>query len=76
MRDKARDRLKEVIQAYKEEEKLLSILQAAKLYIVLKTTLYNKIYRRHNQVLYGVTKQRLISKKEELIKSWILDIQL
>ena len=76
LRDEARNRLKEAIQAYKEGEGLLSILQAAKLYVVLKTTLYNKIYRRQNQALYGVIKQRLTLEEEELIKNWVLDIQL
>ena len=71
----ARDRLKEAVQAYEEGKGLLCILQAARLYVVSKTTLYNRIHGRRDQALYGVTKQRLTLKEEELIKSWILDIQ-
>ena len=74
-RDEARDRLKEAVQAYEEGERSLSILQAARLYVVSKTTLYNRIYGRRDQALYGVTKQRLTPKEEESIKSWVLDIQ-
>ena len=48
LRNKARDHLKEVVQAYKEGEQLLSILQAARLYVISKTTLYNRIYRRQD----------------------------
>ena len=40
LRDEARDRLKEAVQAYEEREVLLSILQPARLYVVSKTTLY------------------------------------
>lgn len=45
-RDKTRNHLKKAVQVYEEGEGLLSILQAARLYIVLKTTLYNKKYGR------------------------------
>lgn len=44
LKDEAKDRLKEAIQAYEEGEGLLSILQAVKLYVIPKTILYNKIY--------------------------------
>ena len=73
--DKARDRLKKVVKAYKEGEGLLSILHAAKLYVVSKTTLYNRIHGHRDHALYGITKKRLTLKQEELIKSWVLDIQ-
>ena len=76
LRDKARNRLKEAVQAYEEGKRLLSILQAARLYVVSKTILYNRIYGRCDQASYSVTKQRLILKEEESIKSWVLDIQL
>lgn len=39
-RDEAIDRLKEAVQAYEEGEGLLCILQAARLYVISKTTLY------------------------------------
>ena len=75
LRDKARDRLKEMVQAYEKGERLLFILQAARLYVISITILYNRIHGRRNQALYGVTKQRLTPEEEESIKSWILDIQ-
>ncbi len=53
-RDEARERLKEAVQVYKEGENLLSISQAARLYVVSKTILYNKINRRRDQASYGV----------------------
>ena len=56
LRDEARDHLKEVVQAYEEGEGLLFILQATRLYVVSKTTLYNKINERRDQALYNVTK--------------------
>ena len=74
-RDEARNYLKKAIQAYKEGEGLLSILQAARLYVVSKTTLYNRIHGCRDQASYSVTKQRLTQKEEESIKSWVLDIQ-
>ena len=55
-RDEARDRLKEAVQAYEEGEGSLSISQAARLYVVSKTTLYNRIHGRRDQASYGVTK--------------------
>lgn len=67
--DKAKKRLKKTVQAYKEGERLLSILQAAKLYVISKTTLYNRIYRRKDQALYSITKQRLILEEKKSIKS-------
>ncbi len=73
-RDEARDHLKEAVQAYEEGEGSLSILQAAKLYVVSKTTLYNRIYGRRDQASYGITKQRLTSEKEESINGWVIDI--
>ena len=69
LRDKARDCLKEVVQAYGKGERLLSILEAARLYVVSKTTLYNRIHGRRDQALYGVTKQKLTLEKEKSIKS-------
>lgn len=50
-RDKARDRLKEEVQAYKEEEGSLYISQAPRLYLILKTTLYDRINRHRDQAL-------------------------
>ena len=50
-RDEARNCLKEAVQAYEERKKLLSILQTARLYVISKTTLYNRIYGRRNQAL-------------------------
>ena len=43
LRDEVRDCLKEVVQAYKDQKRSLSILQVAKLYVVLKTKPYNRI---------------------------------
>ncbi len=45
LRDEVRDCLKEVVQAYKDQERSLSILQVAKLYVVLKTKPYKMINR-------------------------------
>ena len=75
LRDEARDHLKKILQVYEEGEGSLFILQAAKLYMVSKITLYNRINGRWDQASYSVTKQRLTLKEEESIKSWILDIQ-
>ena len=48
LRDEARDHLKKAVQAYKEGKESLSISQAARLYMVSKTTLYNRIYGRRD----------------------------
>ena len=74
-RDEAIDRLKEAVQAYEEGEGLLSISQAARLHVVSKTTLYNRIHGRRDQASYGVTKQRLAPEEEVSIENWVLDIQ-
>ena len=73
--DEARARLKEVVQAYKEGEGSLSISQAARLYVVSKTTLYNRINRCRGQALYGVTKQKLTLEEEKSIENWVAEIQ-
>ena len=44
-KDEARNYIKKKVQAYKKEKRLLLILQITRLYVVSKTTLYNKIYR-------------------------------
>lgn len=62
-RDKARDCLKKAIQTYKKK-KLLFILQATRLYKVLKTIFYNRKNRRCDQALYNITKLKLILQKK------------
>lgn len=75
LRDEAKDYLKKVVEPYEKGKRLLFILLAIKLYVILKTTLYNRIYGCQNQALYSITKQKLTLKKKNLIKSWVLDIQ-
>ena len=74
-KEEARERLNDAIQAYKQAGGSLSITQAARLYVVSKATLYRRINGRRDQVLYGVTKQRLTPEEEDSITSWVLEIQ-
>ncbi len=67
--------MKKVVQVYKEAEGSLSISEAARLYAVLKTTLYHKIKGRQDQLSYAVSKQKLTSEEEESIQNWVLEIQ-
>ena len=73
--NKARERLNNAVKAYDQAEGSLSITQAARLYMVLKATLYRRINGRRSQALYGISKQRLTPEEEESIKSWVLEIQ-
>ena len=63
------------IQAYEKAEGGLSITQAAWLHAVLKTTLYNRIKNRRDQVSYIVLKQRLTPEEEKSLQSWVLQLQ-
>ena len=74
-RDENRERLKNAVKAYEEAEGSLSITQAAKLYVVSKTTLYHRLQGRRDQLSYGVSKQMLTPEAEESIQSWVLEIQ-
>ena len=56
LRDEARDRLKKAVQDYEKKKRLLSILQATRLYIVSKTTLYNRIHGHWDQASYSIIK--------------------
>ena len=67
--NEARESLNDAIRAYKQDEELISITQAAMLYVVSKGTLYRRINGRHDQVLYGISKRRLTTEKEEFIKN-------
>lgn len=74
-KNEARDRLNDAIQAYDQAEVSLSITQATRLHVVSKATLYRKINGRRDQVLYGISKQRLTTEDEEAMKGWVLEIQ-
>ena len=74
-REEARERLNDAVKAYDQAEGLLSITQAARLYVVSKATLYRRINGRRDQASYGILKQRLTPEEEESIKSWVLEIQ-
>ena len=50
-------------------------MQVAWLHAVLKTTLYQKINGRLDQILYITSKQRLTHKEEEFLQSWVLQLQ-
>ncbi len=67
--------MKKTVQVYKKTNGFLSILKAARLYTVLKMTLYHKIKGRQDQPLYPVSKQRLTPEEEESIQKWVLEIQ-
>lgn len=47
-RNKAREHWKYTIEGYEQAEGLLSIIQAARLYIISKTILYHRINGRNN----------------------------
>ncbi len=74
-KDEARKRLNDEVKAYEDAEGSLSIMQAAYVYAVSKATLYHKINSCRDQVLYGISKQRLTPEEEESIKNWVLRIQ-
>ncbi len=59
---------------YKEGKGSLSISQAARLYVVSKTTVYNRINRRRDQASYGIAKQRLTPEEEESIENWVVSL--
>ena len=73
-KDEVRERLKEYVQVYEEAEGSLSILEAARLYAVSKTTLYHRIKARQDQLSYTVSKQRLTPEEEESVLNWLLEI--
>ena len=74
LKDKARQCLQQTVQAYEEVKRALSITQAAWLYTVSKTTLYNKINGCRDQVLYITLKQRLTPEKEKFLQNWVLQL--
>lgn len=57
MKDEASQRLQQAVQAYEEAEGALSITLAAWLHAVSKTTLYNRVNGRRDQVSYITLKQ-------------------
>ncbi len=57
LKDEARQRLQQSIQAYEEAEGELSTTQAACFYAVSKTMLYHKINGCRDQVSYITSKQ-------------------
>ena len=75
LKDEARQRLQQAVQAYEEAEGGLSITQAAWLHAVSKTTLYHRINGRRDQVSYITSKQRLTPEEEESLQSWVLQLQ-
>ena len=74
-KEENRERWKDAVKAYEEAERSLSISQAAKLYVVSKTTLYHRLQGRRDQLSYAVSKQRLTPEEEESIQIWVLEIQ-
>lgn len=74
-KDESRERLKDAVKAYVEAKGSLSITQAARLYMVSKTTLYHSIQGRRDQLSYAFSKQRLTPEEEESIQNWVLEIQ-
>lgn len=69
LKDKTRNYLKKEAKAYEEGEESFSILQSSRFYMVSKTSFWNKINRRRDKPLYGVTKRRLTQEEEESIQS-------
>ena len=69
LKDEARQRLQQAVQAYEEAEGGLSITQAAWLHAVSKTMLYNRINGRRDQVSYITSKQRLTPDRGRRISS-------
>ena len=67
-KDEAKQRLQQAVQAYEEAEGALSITQAAWLHAVSKTTLYNRINGRSDQVSYITSKQRLTPRRRNLFR--------
>ncbi len=72
LKDEARQRLQQAVEAYEEAEGALSITQATCIYAVSKTTLYNRINGRRDQVSYITSKQRLTPEEEESLQTWVL----
>ena len=75
LKDEARQRLQQAVQAYEEAKGVLSITQAAWLHAVSKTTIYNRINGRRNQVLYITSKQQLMLKEKESLQDLVLHLQ-
>ena len=75
LKDEVRQRLQQAVEAYEEAEGALSITQAACIYAVSKTTLYNRINGRRDQVSYIASKQRLTPEEEESLQTWVLQLQ-
>lgn len=61
--------LNNAIKAYEHFEMLLSITQVAYVYSVSKAILYYRINAHYHQILYKISKQRLISKEKESINN-------
>ncbi len=73
-KEEARERLNDAIKAYEQAEGSLSIMQARRLYVVSKATLYRRIYGRSDQLSYEISKRRLTLEEEESMKIWLLEI--
>ena len=50
-------------------------MQIAKIYVILKITFYYKINGYYSQASYEILEKRLIFRKKEFIKNWVLEIQ-
>ena len=74
LRKETRERLNNAIKTYNQAGGLLSITQAAKLYMVSKAILYHEMNGCCDQILYKILKQSLTLEAEESIKSWVLEI--
>ncbi len=66
---------KNVIKAYKQAKRLLTITKVAKLYIILKTILYIGIKSLLIQVFYEILKWKLTSFEKKSIKRKVFNIQ-
>ncbi len=75
LKDEVRQRLQQAVEAYEEVEEALSITQAACIYAVSKTTLYNRINGCRDQILYITSKQWLTPEEEESLQTWVLQLQ-
>ena len=74
-KDDCRERLLQAVTDVKEAIGAFSITQAAKRYDVLKTTLYNRLQGRRDQVSYIRSKQKLTLKEKASLEKWVLQLQ-
>ena len=74
VKEAIKERLKEIFAAMKNSNGTLSLSQAARMYAVSKTTLYNRLQGRREQSEYLQTRQILTPEEKAALTRWVLQL--